>query len=87
MIAFVEANRGKVSAGLRWGVEPICRVLQIAPSTFYAARSRPPSARALRDEELKLEILRVFNTNLSVYGADKIWDQLNKDGVGVARCT
>jgi len=87
VIAFVEANRGNVSAGLRWGVEPICRVLQIAPSTFYAARSRPPSARALRDEELKPEILRVFNANLSVYGADKIWDQLNKDGIGVARCT
>jgi putative transposase len=62
-------------------------VLQVAPSTYYAARRRPPSARRLRDAELKVEILRVWEHNLCVYGADKVWDQLNKDGILVARCT
>ncbi|MDH4119631.1 MAG: IS3 family transposase [Acidimicrobiia bacterium] len=87
MIAFIDAHRNNVSEGLKWGVEPICRVLQIAPSTVYAARNRPPSARSIRDAELKPEILRVWEQNLSVYGADKVWDQLNKDGIRVARCT
>ena len=87
MIAFIDAHADNVSAGLRWGVAPICEVLQVAPSTIYAARRRPPSARAVRDEQLKSEILRVYNANLQVYGADKIWDQLNKDGIRVARCT
>ena len=87
MIAFIDDNRDQVSAGLRWGVEPICTVLQVAPSTYYAAKARPPSARAVRDADLKPEILRVYEENLSVYGADKIWDQLNKDGIRVARCT
>lgn len=87
MIAFIDAHADNVSAGLRWGVAPICEVLQVAPSTIYAARTRPPSARAVRDEQLKSEILRVYNANLQVYGADKIWDQLNKDGIRVARCT
>ena len=76
----------------RFGVEPICRVLsehgvKIAPSTYYAAKTRPPSARAVRDEQLKIEIKRVYEENLSVYGADKIWTQLNKEGTRVARCT
>jgi len=84
---FVDAHRERRSAGLRWGIEPICKVLQIAPSTYWAAKRRPPSARALRDAELRPEILRVWEQNLSVYGADKVWDQLNKDGIRVARCT
>jgi putative transposase len=87
VIAFIDAHRDRVSAGLRWGIVPICRVLQIAPSTYHAAKTRPPSARTLRDAALKPEILRVFDENLAVYGADKIWDQLNKDGIVVARCT
>jgi putative transposase len=87
VIRFIDAHRDERSCGLRWGVEPICRALQVAPSTYYAAKSRPPSARSLRDEELKPEIVRVYEANLSVYGADKIWDQLNKDGIDVARCT
>src|SRR5690606_5139635 len=62
-------------------------VLGVAPSTYHAAKKRPPSARAMRDAELKPEILRVWEQNLAVYGADKIWDQLNKDGISVARCT
>lgn len=80
-MAFIDAHRA------RWGVEPICRVLQVAPSTYYAARARPPSARAQRDAELMPEIARVFAENYSVYGADKVWAQLNREGTQVARCT
>ena len=76
----------------RFGVEPICRVLtehgaKIAPNTYYVAKKRPPSTRAVRDEELKVHISRVHAENLSVYGADKIWAQLNREGIPVARCT
>jgi putative transposase len=87
-VAFIDANRHRTSAdGLVWGVEPICRVLQVAPSTYYAARSRPPSERAVRDAELVGEIGRVHAENYSVYGADKVWAQLNREGIRVARCT
>lgn len=71
----------------RWGVEPICRVLQSAPATYYAARCRPPSPRRIRDEELKAKIAKVHTDNLDVYGADKVWTQLNREGTRVARCT
>ena len=88
MIVFVDANKERRSCGLRWGVEPICDVLQVAPSTYYAARSRPPSARHVRDAELKTEIRRVYDDNYVAYGADKIWDHLNNvDDIVVARCT
>jgi putative transposase len=60
---------------------------KIAPNTYWVAKKRPPSARAVRDEELKGEILRVWGDNLEVYGADKIWTQLNREGIRVARCT
>jgi putative transposase len=81
MIAYVDANKD------RFGVEPICTHLPIAPSTYYDARSRPPSARKLRDEQLKSEIARVHADNFGVYGARKVWRQLNRAGVVVARCT
>jgi len=87
MIRFIDGHKGRRSGGLVWGIEPICAVLPIAPSTYYAAKKRPPSARAVRDAGLKPEVLRVWEQNLCVYGADKVWDQLNKDGIGVARCT
>jgi putative transposase len=75
-----------------FGVEPICRVLTlhgapIAPSTYYAAKSRPPSARAVRDEQLRAEITRVWKENYEVYGADKVWLELNRQGIATARCT
>lgn len=70
-----------------FGVEPICTTLQFAPATYYAARRRPPSARQVRDEQLKLEVRRVFEANRRVYGADKIWTQLRREGTAVARCT
>ncbi len=60
--------------------------IKIAPSTYYAARTRPPSARAVRDEELMKEIRRVYDENYRVYGADKIWCQLNREGIAVGRC-
>jgi putative transposase len=69
----------------RWGVEPICRVLQVAPSTYYAARGRPPSARALGDAQLKVDIKRVWDANFQVYGARKVWRQLGREGIAVGR--
>jgi putative transposase len=81
MIAYIDQHRD------RYGVEPICRVLLIAPSTYYDAKRRPPSARALRDEELKVEIRRVHADNFGVYGARKVWRQLGREGNVVARCT
>ena len=70
-----------------WGVEPICRVLQVAPATYYAAISRAMSARAARDEELKATISRIWREHRGVYGADKVWAQMNREGIRVARCT
>jgi len=86
MIAFIDEHRAAL------GVEPICRLLQIAPSTYYAhvVRRQDPqkgSARSRRDAELSLEIKRVFEANFEVYGARKIWRQLGRDGIEVARCT
>ncbi len=74
------------------GVEPICAVLQIAPSAYrrHAARRHDPSLRsprAQRDSELLPRIEQVFKANLQVYGADKVWRQLRREGVTVARCT
>lgn len=71
----------------RFGVEPICTQLQVAPSTYYEAKRRPPSARTRRDEELKIQIRRVHRDNFGVYGARKVWRQLHREGIAVARCT
>ncbi len=71
----------------RWGVEPICRVLQVAPSSYYAAISRPVSARRRRDQALRGAIRRVWEEHRQVYGADKVWAQLRREGTPVARCT
>jgi putative transposase len=86
MIAFIDEYRGV------YGVEPICRVLPIAPSTYHAhvARRAAPerlSHRTQRDEVLKREIRRVFEENFRVYGVRKLWRQLGREGVTVARCT
>lgn len=72
-------------------VEPICDVLagagvSLAPSTYYAAQTRAPSARAQRDAELKVEVQRVFDANRGVYGVRKIWRQLKREGFVVPRC-
>jgi putative transposase len=81
MIAYVDRHKD------RFGVEPICRVLAIAPSTYYAAGRRPLSARGLRDGELRAEIARVHAEQFGVYGARKVWRQLHREGIAVARCT
>jgi len=86
MVSFIAAHRGG------YGVEPICRVLPIAPSTYYehrACREDPGrlSARAKRDASLRLDIRRVWEENFRVYGVRKVWRQLKREGVKVARCT
>jgi hypothetical protein len=86
MIAFIDEHRWA------YGVEPICNVLPIAPSTYHghvAKRTDPGklSARAKRDLELKPQIERVFGENFEVYGARKVWRQMLREGFDVARCT
>jgi len=86
MVRFIDDHR------VEYGVEPICEVLPIAPSTYYqrkACEADPSrrSVRAQRDEWLKVEIWRVWDGNLSVYGAEKVWKQLNRERIQVARCT
>ena len=86
MTAFIDDHRGV------YGVEPICRVLPIAPSTYHAhaARRTDPGrlpARARSDAALMVEIRRVFEENFQVYGVCKVWRQLGREGIVVARCT
>lgn len=86
MTAFIDDHRGD------HGVEPICKVLPIAPSTYHchAARRADPSklsARAKRDLLFKPEIERVFKVNFEIYGVRKVWRQLQREGFDVARCT
>ena len=80
MIAYIDAHRRD------YGVEPICMTLQVAPSTYYAARTRPACQRRRRDEELKVVIRRVHQDNFAVYGARKVWRALNREGITVPRC-
>ncbi len=86
MIAFIDEYRAE------FGVEPICKVLPIAPSTYHAAcaTARDPSrasARARRDADLLPHVRRVWNENFQVYGVRKVWRQLRREGFNVARCT
>ena len=86
MVAFIDDYRAV------YGVEPICKVLPIAPSTYYAHKAREGnpalrSSRAVRDEALRVEIRRVWEGNRCVYGARKVWRQLLREGITVARCT
>jgi putative transposase len=69
----------------RFGVEPICRTLQVAPSSYYAAKRRAPSIRRRRDEALKPEVQRVHRENFGVYGIEKIWRQLSREQILVGR--
>ncbi|MFE9804339.1 IS3 family transposase [Streptomyces goshikiensis] len=89
LVTFVDESKGRFG-----GVEPICRTLteydcKIAPSTYYAAKKREvvPSPRRVRDAFLKELITEVYETNFSVYGARKVWRELNRQGHTVARCT
>jgi len=86
MVQFIDTHRET------YGVEPICREVPIAPSIYYEQKARqadpsrlPP--RAQRDAELCPEIQRVWDEQFQVYGAKKVWKQLNREGVSVARCT
>ncbi|QXC52249.1 IS3 family transposase (plasmid) [Agrobacterium salinitolerans] len=86
MISFIDEHRTVL------GVEPICRLLPIAPSTYYEVVAKRTdvdrlSARARRDMAMKVEIRRVFNENFQVYGVRKVWRQLQREGHDIARCT
>ncbi len=76
---FVDANRGE------FGVEPICDTLQVAPSTYYAAKKRVPSARQLRDQLMMPILLALWVTNRNLYGAHKLWKAARRDGHDIGR--
>ena len=85
-MSFIDAHREDL------GIEPICRELAVAPSSYHehARRQADPgrrSARARRDDEIKAQIKRVHEASSGLYGARKVWHQLLRDGVAVARCT
>jgi putative transposase len=79
IVEFIDVNRDEL------GVEPICRVLQVAPSTYYAAKSRPPSARTTRDAGLKVTLLALWRANYEVYGIRKLWKAARRAGEEVGR--
>lgn len=79
MVSFIDANR------VDFGIEPICTVLQVAPSTYYSAKSRPLSARAARDLVLAATIKMLFDANYGVYGARKMWKAMRRAGEDVGR--
>ena len=81
MSAFVDQHRD------RFGVEPICREIEVSASAYRARRTRPPSARVVRDEYLLGEIKRVHKDAGGIYGQLKMWDELNDESIEVARCT
>jgi putative transposase len=86
MVSFIDQHRDP------YGVEPICAVLPIAPSTYFRRKAQQQdatqrSARARRDDELRASIQRIWDENEQVYGPRKVWRQLRRDGVRVARCT
>jgi putative transposase len=86
MVRFIDDHRAT------YGVESICRVLPIAPSTYFLFHARQLDAtqrpaRARRDDELRGEIRRVWDANHQVYGPRKVWRQLTREKIQVARCT
>lgn len=79
MITYIDEHQGS------FGVEPICRTLQVAPSSYYAAKVRPPSARSIRDVALAADITRIHAEHFSVYGVRKAWRVLRREGIDVGR--
>ncbi len=79
MTTFIDEQRA------RWGVEPICRTLAVAPSSYYAAKTRPPSARAVRDAALTDTLVRIHRANFGVYGVRKAWRTLQRLGIEAGR--
>ena len=84
-MAFIDANKDDVVEGRRLGVEPICAVLQVASSTYYAARDRAPSARAQRDAELTPRLVELWKANYEVYGSRKLWKAARRAGIDLGR--
>lgn len=81
MTRYIDQRRG------RFGVEPICRALSFNPSTYWTRKVRPASARSIRDARLITEIKRVYQANYEAYGARKMWKQLNRERIDIAKCT
>ena len=87
---FIDEHKDRADGGLRWGVEPICQVLRehglaVAPATYYAAKTRPPSPRTVRDRQLMPVLAELHEANYGVYGVRKMHAALRRDGVEVGR--
>ncbi|WP_235201320.1 IS3 family transposase [Microbacterium sp. CH12i] len=85
VVAFIDANKNDVVEGRPLGVEPICALLQVAPSTYYAARDRAPSARAISDAVLTPELVTPWKANYCVYGVRKLWKTARRAGIDIGR--
>jgi putative transposase len=79
MTAYIDEHKGS------YGVEPVCRILAVAPSSYYAAEARPPSARATRDEAISADISWIHAEHYGVYGVRKAWRVLQREGIEVGR--
>jgi transposase InsO family protein len=84
-VAFINQNKDDVVDGRRLGVEPICEVLQVAPSTYYAAKDRAPSRRAQRDAEFAPRLVELWKANYEVYGSRKLWKAARRSGIDIGR--
>jgi len=84
-VAFIDENRDDVVEGRRLGVEPICVTLQVASSTYYAARNRPVSRRARRDAEIVPQLMEIWKANYEVYGSRKLWKAARRSGIDIGR--
>ncbi len=80
-MAFIDAHRDRKTGGRRWGVEPICAELQVAPSTYYDIKGRPPSARAVRDADVGPKLEALWRHNYSVYGRRKLHKAARRAGI------
>ncbi|WP_245920698.1 IS3 family transposase [Brachybacterium timonense] len=85
VVAFIDANKDDLVDGRRLGVELICRQLQVAPSSYYAAKTRTPSARAVRDEGLIPRLVERWEANYRVYGVRKLWKAARRAGIAIGR--
>ena len=85
IVAFIDEHRDRRTGGLRWGVEPICTALQIAPSSYYAARRRALSVRAVRDQVMMQVLMALWVANRKVYGAHKLWKAARRAGHDIGR--
>jgi len=85
VVGFIDAHRNRSSGGLRWGIEPICEVLEIAPTTYWSAKNRAPCARKIRDAEIGPKVEALWVKNYSVYGRRKMARAVRKAGLDVGR--